>query len=76
MTGTGGELGPGGRTRWKRSAVMSLPSVLAAGAVVIAPAQGALAASFAVAGKNLQVSAEGINGSGISSTALTAGPRT
>ncbi|CAM5321555.1 hypothetical protein AB0H45_28350 [Streptomyces atroolivaceus] len=73
MTGTGGELGPEGRTRRKRSALMFLPSV---GAVVIALTQGALAASFAVSGKNFKVSAEETNGSGISSTGLTAGPRT
>ncbi|MFD3609370.1 hypothetical protein ACFWXA_15075 [Streptomyces atroolivaceus] len=76
MTGTGGELGPEGRTLWKGSALMFVPSVLAVGAVVIALAQGALAASFAVSGKNFKVSAEEINGSGISSTGLTAGPRT
>ncbi|MER6995529.1 DUF6230 family protein [Streptomyces sp. NPDC000410] len=61
------ELGPEGRTHWKRTAVMLVPGVLAVGAVVIALAQGAMAASFAVSGKNFKVSAEEITGEGISS---------
>ncbi|MFI8873913.1 DUF6230 family protein [Streptomyces sp. NPDC055243] len=62
-----GELSAEGRTHWKRSAVMFVPGVAAVGAVVIALAQGAMAASFAVSGKNFKVSAEEITGRGISS---------
>ncbi|WP_274564085.1 DUF6230 family protein [Streptomyces spiramyceticus] len=46
---------------------MFVPGVVAVGAVVIALAQGAMAASFAVSGKNFKVSAEEITGQGISS---------
>ncbi|MFE2021691.1 DUF6230 family protein [Streptomyces sp. NPDC059499] len=67
MTDVVRELSPEGRTHWKRSAVMFVPSVIAVGAVVIALAQGAMAASFAVSGKNFKVSAEEIDGSGIAS---------
>ncbi|MFC7303569.1 DUF6230 family protein [Streptomyces monticola] len=67
MTDREGELAPEGRTHWKRTAVMLVPGVLAVGAVVIALAQGAMAASFAVSGKNFKVSAEEITGQGISS---------
>ncbi|AKA09066.1 hypothetical protein SAZ_35070 [Streptomyces noursei ZPM] len=56
-----------GRTHWKRTAVMLVPGVACVGAVVIALAQGAMAASFAVSGKNFKVSADEITGRGISS---------
>ncbi|WP_043267858.1 DUF6230 family protein [Streptomyces sp. CT34] len=61
------ELSPEGRTHWKRTAVMLVPGVACVGAVVIALAQGAMAASFAVSGKNFKVSADEITGRGISS---------
>lgn len=61
------ELSPEGRTHWKRAAVMLVPGVACVGAVVIALAQGAMAASFAVSGKNFKVSADRITGRGISS---------
>ncbi|MFI9051461.1 DUF6230 family protein [Streptomyces sp. NPDC053427] len=61
------ELSPEGRTHWKRTAVMLVPGVACVGAVVIALAQGAMAASFAVSGKNFKVSADEITGQGISS---------
>ncbi|MBT2507943.1 cholesterol esterase [Streptomyces sp. ISL-98] len=60
-------MSPEGRTHWRRTAVMFVPGVVAVGAVVIALAQGAMAASFAVSGKNFKVSAEEITGQGISS---------
>ncbi|MFJ9412702.1 DUF6230 family protein [Streptomyces sp. NPDC101227] len=56
-----------GRTHWKRAAVLLMPGVACMGAVVIALAQGAMAASFAVSGKNFKVSADEITGQGISS---------
>lgn len=59
------ELSPEGRTHWKRTAVMLVPGVACVGAVVIALAQGAMAASFAVSGKNFKVSADEITGRGI-----------
>jgi hypothetical protein len=43
-----------------------VPGVACVGAVVIALAQGAMAASFAVSGKNFKVSADEITGRGIS----------
>ncbi|MFJ9848224.1 DUF6230 family protein [Streptomyces sp. NPDC101150] len=61
------ELSPEGRTHWKRAAVLLMPGVACMGAVVIALAQGAMAASFAVSGKNFKVSADEITGQGISS---------
>ncbi|MER7990412.1 DUF6230 family protein [Streptomyces noursei] len=61
------ELSPQGRTHWKRTAVMLVPGVACVGAVVIALAQGAMAASFAVSGKNFKVSADEITGRGIAS---------
>ncbi|MFF2806223.1 DUF6230 family protein [Streptomyces sp. NPDC058000] len=61
------ELSPEGRTHWKRTAVLLVPGVACVGAVLIALAQGAMAASFAVSGKNFKVSADEITGQGISS---------
>ncbi|TJZ57486.1 cholesterol esterase [Streptomyces piniterrae] len=45
---------------------MLVPGVACVGAVVIALAQGAMAASFAVSGKNFKVSADEITGRGVS----------
>ncbi|MCX5009004.1 DUF6230 family protein [Streptomyces sp. NBC_00638] len=56
-----------GRTHWKRSAVMFVPCTLAVGALGIALAQGALAASFAVSGAAFKVSASEITADGVSS---------
>ncbi|UGY94478.1 DUF6230 family protein [Streptomyces gobiensis] len=64
-----------GRTHWKRSAVMFVPGVACVGAVVIAIAQGAMAASFAVSGKNFKVSADEITGEGISSFPAAVGKK-
>ncbi|WP_328498000.1 DUF6230 family protein [Streptomyces sp. NBC_00414] len=56
-----------GRTHWKRAAVMFVPGTLAVGALGIALAQGALAASFAVSGAAFQVSASEVTAEGVSS---------
>lgn len=56
-----------GRTYWKRSALMLVPCTLAVGALGIALAQGALAASFAVSGAAFKVSASEVTAQGVSS---------
>ncbi|MGW8377426.1 DUF6230 family protein [Streptomyces sp. ODS28] len=56
---------PEGRIRWKRTACMLVPGVLCVGAVAVALAQGAVAASFAVSGKNVKASVKELSGSGI-----------
>ncbi|MBZ4320694.1 DUF6230 family protein [Streptomyces huiliensis] len=53
-----------GGTRWKRFAVVMVPSVGAAAAVTMAIAQGALAASFQVSGQQFQITAKHIHGEG------------
>ena len=44
-----------GGTRWKRFAVVMVPSVAATAAIGVALAQGALAASFSVSGQSFKV---------------------
>ncbi|MDH6627555.1 putative cupredoxin-like copper-binding protein [Streptomyces sp. LBL] len=46
-----------GGTRWKRFAVVMVPSVAATAAIGVALAQGALAASFSVSGQEFKVKA-------------------
>ncbi|MGC2998859.1 DUF6230 family protein [Streptomyces sp. G35A] len=53
-----------GGTRWKRFAVVMVPSVLATAAVGVSLAQGALAASFSVSGQEFKVSAGHLHGVG------------
>ncbi|MFF7052250.1 DUF6230 family protein [Streptomyces griseorubiginosus] len=53
-----------GGTRWKRFAVVMVPSVAAAAAVGVGLAQGALAASFSVSGQQFKVSADELHGKG------------
>ncbi|MFJ8692679.1 DUF6230 family protein [Streptomyces roseolilacinus] len=53
-----------GGTRWKRFAVVMVPSVVATAAVGVGLAQGALAASFAVSGQEFKVKAERLDGTG------------
>ncbi|MEW2519107.1 DUF6230 family protein [Actinacidiphila alni] len=53
-----------GGTRWRRFAVVMVPSVAATAAVGIAIAQGALAASFSVSGQNFKVTAKHLHGEG------------
>ncbi|MEV5429800.1 DUF6230 family protein [Streptomyces sp. NPDC052701] len=53
-----------GGTRWKRFAVVMVPSVAAAAAVGVGLAQGALAASFSVSGQQFKVTAGHLHGEG------------
>ncbi|MEU6478499.1 DUF6230 family protein [Streptomyces sp. NPDC047017] len=53
-----------GGTRWKRFAVVMVPSVAATAAVGVALAQGALAASFSVSGQEFKVTADELVGTG------------
>jgi hypothetical protein len=53
-----------GGTRWKRFAVVMVPSVAATAAIGVALSQGALAASFSVSGQQFKVSAERLEGKG------------
>ncbi|MFF1404775.1 DUF6230 family protein [Streptomyces sp. NPDC058294] len=53
-----------GGTRWKRFAVVMVPSVAATAAIGVALAQGALAASFSVSGQEFKVSADTLKGKG------------
>lgn len=51
-----------GGTRWKRFAVVMVPSVIATAAVGVGLAQGALAASFSVSGQEFKVKAGELEG--------------
>ncbi|MFC0599437.1 DUF6230 family protein [Streptomyces palmae] len=53
-----------GGTRWKRFAVVMVPSVAATAAIGVALAQGALAASFAVSGQQFKVTVDRLDGKG------------
>lgn len=53
-----------GGTRWKRFAVVMVPSVAATAAIGVALAQGALAASFSVSGQSFKVKAQELDGQG------------
>ncbi|MFF3849417.1 DUF6230 family protein [Streptomyces sp. NPDC002328] len=53
-----------GGTRWKRFAVVMVPSVAAAACVGVGLAQGALAASFSVSGQQFKVTADHLHGDG------------
>ena len=53
-----------GRTSWKRLGWVMLPTVVAAGALTVAMANGAIAASFAVSGQQFQISAGSLVGNG------------
>ncbi|MPY61347.1 DUF6230 family protein [Streptomyces spongiae] len=55
-----------GGTRWKRFAVVMVPSVAATAAIGVALAQGALAASFSVSGQSFKVTAGRLDGTGFS----------
>lgn len=64
-----------GGTRWKRFAVVMVPSVAATACIGVALAQGALAASFSVSGQSFKVSADYIEGKGFSQYgAIDVGP--
>ncbi|MFC7919484.1 DUF6230 family protein [Streptomyces cinereoruber] len=51
-----------GGTRWKRFAVVMVPSVAATAAIGVGLAQGALAASFAISGQEFKVSTDKLEG--------------
>ncbi|MEV8567749.1 DUF6230 family protein [Streptomyces sp. NPDC051322] len=51
-----------GGTRWKRFALVMVPTVVATAAVGVGLAQGALAASFSVSGQSFKVSADKLVG--------------
>ncbi|MFH9724257.1 DUF6230 family protein [Streptomyces sp. NPDC017254] len=51
-----------GGTRWKRFAVVMVPSVAATAAIGVGLAQGALAASFSISGQEFKVSANSLVG--------------
>ncbi|MGW7244140.1 DUF6230 family protein [Streptomyces sp. NPDC054804] len=53
-----------GGTRWKRFAVVMVPSVAATACIGVALAQGALAASFSVSGQQFKVTADQLEGDG------------
>lgn len=53
-----------GRTRWRRFAALMVPSVVAAGAIVVGMANGAIAASFSVSGQSFKVAATNLHGDG------------
>ncbi|MFC1405415.1 MULTISPECIES: DUF6230 family protein [Streptacidiphilus] len=53
-----------GRTRWKRFAIVMVPTIAATAAVGVSIAQGALAASFSVSGQQFKVSAGKLVGQG------------
>ncbi|MFC5721317.1 DUF6230 family protein [Streptomyces gamaensis] len=53
-----------GGTRWRRFAVVMVPSLAATAAIGVAIAQGALAASFSVSGQQFQVTAKTLHGEG------------
>ncbi|WP_416968595.1 DUF6230 family protein [Streptomyces sp. 4F14] len=53
-----------GGTRWKRFAVVMVPSVAATACIGVALAQGALAASFSVSGQSFKVTADELDGQG------------
>ena len=53
-----------GRTRWRRFAVVAVPALALAGAIVFGMANGAIAASFAVSGSTFKVSADKLVGNG------------
>lgn len=53
-----------GRTSWKRLGIVMVPTVVAAGALTVAMANGAIAASFAVSGQQFEISAGTLTGNG------------
>ncbi|MEV6822495.1 DUF6230 family protein [Nocardiopsis dassonvillei] len=55
---------PESHTSWKRFALFSIPAGVAVGGILVAMAQGALAASFTVSGQDFKISAEELNGEG------------
>jgi hypothetical protein len=59
-----GRSGRPGRVRWRRFALIAVPSLVATGAVLGLTAGGALASSFSISGQQFQVSADSLTGTG------------
>jgi hypothetical protein len=59
-----GRSGRRGRVRWRRFALIAVPSLVATGAVLGLTANGALASSFSISGQQFQVSANQLTGTG------------
>ncbi|MFI9273346.1 DUF6230 family protein [Kitasatospora sp. NPDC052896] len=57
---------PFGRTRWKRFAVILLPSLAATAVLAAGVAQNVLAASFLISGEEFKLSADELHGEGFS----------
>lgn len=55
-----------GRTRWKRFAVILVPSLAVTAALGLSMAQGALAASFFISGDEFKIASESISARGLS----------
>ncbi|GAA0980901.1 MULTISPECIES: DUF6230 family protein [Nocardiopsidaceae] len=55
---------PESHTSWKRFALFSVPAGVAVGGILVAMAQGALAASFTVSGQEFKISADELRGEG------------
>ncbi|MFL1432654.1 MULTISPECIES: DUF6230 family protein [unclassified Nocardiopsis] len=55
---------PQSHTSWKRFALFSVPAGVAVGGLLVAMAQGALAASFSVSGQEFKISADSLRGEG------------
>ncbi|MFE9422791.1 DUF6230 family protein [Kitasatospora sp. NPDC006697] len=55
-----------GKTRWKRFALVMVPSVVATAGIGVSIAQSALAASFSVSGQSFKVTADHLRGSNFS----------
>lgn len=53
-----------GRTSWKRLGLVMVPTVVAAGALTVAMANGAIAASFAFSGQQFKLTAGTLSGNG------------
>ncbi|WP_159945298.1 MULTISPECIES: DUF6230 family protein [unclassified Nocardiopsis] len=55
---------PESHISWKRFALFSVPAGVAVGGILIAMAQGAIAASFTVSGQDFKISADRLDGEG------------
>ncbi|HUZ27382.1 MAG TPA: DUF6230 family protein [Streptosporangiaceae bacterium] len=61
---TSARSGRPGRVRWKRFALIAVPSLAATGALLGLTAGGALASSFSISGQQFEVSANSLSGTG------------
>ncbi|MEU8551015.1 DUF6230 family protein [Streptomyces roseoverticillatus] len=58
---------PGGKTSWKKAAVVAVPALAAVAAMAVGMAEGVLASSFAVSGSAFQVSSGELSSKGLAS---------